>query len=147
MARELAYFDTSALVKRYLEEAGSARARQLLDRYRVLSSVIAPVEALSALWRRQRAGEMPRADFEAILPRLHGDQDNWELVELDSSVRNRAQDVIRRTGVRTLDALHLASALLLRARTGAELPFITADRQQRGAASLLGMAVLWLAAR
>ncbi len=42
------------------------------------------------------------------------------------------------TVVRTLDALHLASALLLRERQGFDLTFATHDRQQAAAAQALG---------
>jgi hypothetical protein len=40
MAAGFAYFDTSVLVKRYVREAGSKRARELLRQYRFLSSTI-----------------------------------------------------------------------------------------------------------
>ena len=45
-ARHWAYFDTSVLVKRYVKEAGSSATRRLLQRFRFLSSAVAPVEAL-----------------------------------------------------------------------------------------------------
>jgi hypothetical protein len=51
MAEALAYFDTSAMIKRYVEEPGFAHTRRLMRHYRVLSSVIAPVEAVSAVAR------------------------------------------------------------------------------------------------
>ena len=44
MAEALAYFDTSVLIKRYVEEPGSDHARRLMRRYRLLSSVITSVE-------------------------------------------------------------------------------------------------------
>lgn len=44
-----AYFDTSVLVKRYVKEEASAVARRLLQRYRFLSSAIAPVEVRDGL--------------------------------------------------------------------------------------------------
>ena len=44
-----AYFDTSVLVKRYVKEQGSAAARRLLQRYRFLSSAVAPVEVVSQI--------------------------------------------------------------------------------------------------
>ncbi|MGH7387624.1 MAG: type II toxin-antitoxin system VapC family toxin, partial [Candidatus Methylomirabilales bacterium] len=60
MAGQWAYFDTSVLVKRYVREPGSRRARVLLRRYRFLSSAIAPLEVISALVRRQSAGELTK---------------------------------------------------------------------------------------
>ena len=42
------------------------------------------------------------------------------------------------TVVKTLDAIHLASALLLRERRGVDLSFVTHDPQQARAARALG---------
>ncbi len=110
-ARALAYFDTSVLVKRYVTERGAARARALLQKHRFLSSAVMPVEAVSALDRRRAAGDLSRASFDAILTQLTRDRLHWALVEVTSGVLDRAEVVIRETGVRTLDAIHLASAL------------------------------------
>ena len=58
----LAYFDTSAIAKRYVEEPGSARVRELLSNHRLLSSAIAPLELISAV-------RQPTAS-KALRPRL-----------------------------------------------------------------------------
>ena len=79
MAEALAYFDTSVLIKRYVEEPGSAYARRLMRRYHLLSSVITPVEAVSAVARRYRAGEVTRTHFDAIVARMHADRLYWGL--------------------------------------------------------------------
>ena len=139
----IAYFDTSVLVKRYVNEQGSARARALLRNHRFLSSAIAPVEAVSALHRRRVAGELSLSSFDAILMQLVKDRRYWSLVEVTSMVLERAETVIRETGVRTLDAIHLASALHVRATMGQSDPrlsFITADSVQHEAALRLGLA-------
>ena len=98
---EWAYFDTSVLVKRYVREAGSKRARELLRHHRFLSCAIAPLEAVSAFSRRQVAGELSARNFSAIMSRLRADLGHWELVEVSASVLARAEEVIRsRAGVR-----------------------------------------------
>jgi len=141
------YFDTSVLVKRYVREPGSARARALLRRYGFLSSAVAPVELLSALQRRWATGELAPASFEAIRTRIGRDRAHWALVEVTSAVLDRAEWVIDHTGVRTLDAIHLASAWHARATAGApqsRIPFVTADLPQRVAALRLGLDVHWV---
>jgi predicted nucleic acid-binding protein len=145
MAEALAYFDTSVLIKRYVEEPGSARARRLMRRYHLLSSVIAPVEAVSAVSRRHRAGEVTRTIFDEIVARIQADRLYWELIELGAGVLAGAERLILQTPVRTLDALHIASALLLQMESGAPLPFATADARQREAADHAGLKVLWVA--
>lgn len=139
----VAYFDTSVLVKRYVNEQGAARARALLRSYRFLSSAIVPVEAVSALHRRRVAGDLSQSSFDAILVQLVKDRRYWSLVEVTSGVLERAETVIRETGVRTLDAIHLASALHVRAtlvQPDLRLSFITADSVQHEAALRLGLA-------
>ncbi len=139
-----AYFDTSVLVKRYVKEQGSAAARRLLQRYRFLSSALAPVEVLSVLSRRRTLGELTQRDFVAIRSRLRKDRSYWELVEVGEIVLNQAEELIKKTGLKTLDALHLASALTFQAASGLTIPFITADVRQRKAAETLGLNLIWV---
>ena len=143
----VAYFDTSVLLKRYVQEAGSARAQDLLRRYRVLTSAVATVEATSALVRRRAAGEIAAADFAAIVRQLARDRQRWNLVEATLDVLDRAEAVIVEVGARTLDAIHLASALAVQATSAGRdrrLPFITGDGRQRTAAQRLGLQVTWV---
>ena len=146
MAVSWAYVDTSVLLKRYLREAGTAMARRILQRYRVVSSAIAPVEATSALCRRRAVGDIGETDFQAILDRLTEDRMHWELLELTGEVLGQAEQVIRVMKVRTLDANHLASALIFRAAagTGKSPQFGTGDAQQRVAALGLGLEIVWV---
>lgn len=139
-----AYFDTSVLVKRYVKEDGSASARRLLQRYRFLSSAVAPVEVLSALSRRHAAGELAQRDFLSIRSRLHKDRSYWELVEVGAIVLSQAEELVQKTGLRTLDALHVASALMFQAASGLTIPFITADVRQRDAAETLALNLIWV---
>ncbi len=143
-ATRLAYFDTSVLVKRYVKERGSTATRKLLQRYRFLSSAVAPVEVLSALSRRRTAGELTQRDFLAIKSRLHKDRAYWELVEVGPIVLSQAEELVQRAGLRTLDALHVASALTFQAASGLTIPFVTADVRQRDAAESLALNLIWI---
>ncbi|MDF0653123.1 MAG: type II toxin-antitoxin system VapC family toxin [Nitrospira sp.] len=139
-----AYFDTSVLVKRYVKEEGSTTARHLLQRYRFLSSAIVSVEVLSALSRRRTAGELTPRDFLAIRTRLHKDRSYWELVEVGALVLSQAEELVQTVGLRTLDALHVASALTFQAASGLTIPFITADSLQREAGERLALNLVWV---
>src|ERR1700680_734047 len=112
MAEEFAYFDTSVLVKLYVDEEGAAPARRLGRRYRVVSSAIARAEVTSALRRKMAAREMTDQQFRAVLSTVQDERDNWTLVEVDAGVIERAEAIILSAFVRTLDALHLASAII-----------------------------------
>jgi predicted nucleic acid-binding protein len=65
-----AYFDTSALVKRYVNEAGRREALSLLRRHDVVTSAILPVEIRSALRRRASEGALNAARVPEILRRV-----------------------------------------------------------------------------
>lgn len=139
-----AYFDSSVLVKRYISEQGSAAVRRLLRQYRFLSSAVAPVEVLSLVSLRYALGELTQRDLTAIRARLDKDRNYWELVEVSEIVLHRAEELVQKTGLKTLDALHLASARTFQAASGLAIPFITADVRQRKAAETLKMNLMWV---
>ena len=140
--RSAAYFDTSALVKCYITERGSAAALDVFARHAVVSSALARVEVASALRRhRTTAGSGVAA---AIAQRVRLERREWRLVAMDDAVVARAEQVAATEAVRALDAVHLASALVFREETGIEPPFITADGRQRAAATTLGLDVIFI---
>lgn len=139
-----AYFDTSVLVKRYVREPGSTRARALLRRHRFLSSAIAPAEVMSALCRRGAAGDLAQRDLMTILSRIQRDRAYWELVEVSPLVLSHTEDLVQKTALRTLDALHVASALVFQAASGFRIPFLTGDARQGETAERLALDTVWV---
>ncbi len=142
MAKLRAYFDTSVIVKRYVAEPGSPGARALMQRYRVVSSALTPIEILSALTRRHAAGDLSDRDFAAILAGMDRDRHLWELVEVTALILGRAEDLVRAGVLRTLDAIHVASALVFESGVGIQVPFITDDHRQRAGARQAGLKVV-----
>lgn len=126
------------------ERGGSSASRTLLQRYRFLSSALAPVEALSVLSRRRTAGEITQRDFLAIRSRLHKDRDYWELVEAGLIVLSQAEELVQKTGLKILDAVHVASALTFQVASGLTIPFVTADVRQREVAESLSLILIWV---
>lgn len=140
-----AYFDTSALVKCYVEEAGTDAALGLAARHAVVSSALAMVELVGALRRQEASRMLTRGQREAALLRLQVDRTHWTLLEVDAQVVARAEALTRAQPIKTLDAVHLASVLILQAEIGLRPPFITGDTQQRRAAEALGLDVVFVA--
>jgi hypothetical protein len=129
------YVDSSALLKRYVEEADSDRADELLaadaDLVTGRHTVVEVRRSLTLLLERQALVEARRA--------FAADLDAFALVELDAQTCELAAAVAERTGVRTLDALHLGAAQ----RVGAHaLAFATFDLRQAQAARTLGLSVV-----
>ena len=145
MPPEWAYFDTSALVKRYISEPGSLQVRALFRRHAFLSSAIVNPELLSAFSRRRRLGELSDAHFETLLGRMQSDKPRWELIEVSWAVLDSAERLIQGTvAIRTLDAIHVASLITFKNTAGGEIPFVTADARQRDTARQIGLNVIWI---
>ena len=140
-----AYFDTSVIVKLYVEEVGSQEVGALVRRYRLLSSVLLPLEVSSAFARRKDSGELSPGDFRIGLGRFQDDRQFFEWVELTQAVRHRVESFLQTHAIRTLDAIHIASALVFKERAEiAALPFVTGDRRQLLAAQALGLETIWV---
>lgn len=138
----LAYFDTSALVKNYIREAGSSRVRGLLTSYEFLSSAITPIELHSAVQRRRRQGEITQPNYNSIVSRLAKDRSYWQLVEVVPQILSKAEELVKPANVRTLDAIHIASAIIIQDSLTTPLPFISADERQLAAAQSCKLSVI-----
>ena len=122
------YGDASALVKLVSEEAESPALRAFLQgRGAVISSAIVAVEI------RRAAARQPAVDGAAVLRFVN----DLELIAFDEAIANAAA-AIHPPLIRSLDAIHLASALAL----GSDLDvLVTYDGRMQEAAIALGLPV------
>jgi predicted nucleic acid-binding protein len=142
------FFDTSALVKRYVDEVGSPWVRSLSDPgagnvTNVLS--ISGVEAISAITRRCRGGSLRVADAVLAISRLKSDLTAvFRVSQLATATIQRAMDVAEKDGLRGYDAVQLAGALELADRAaslGAILTLVSSDAELNVAATAHRLAV------
>jgi predicted nucleic acid-binding protein len=123
----LAYLDASAIVKLVLDEPGSpALHRWHIEAERVTTSRIGVIESRRAARRRPHDD----AHLEATI-------DGLAVVEVDAEIDRRASTLGPRS-LRTLDAIHIATAL---AMDGLDA-FVTYDDRQAAAARLVGLPVI-----
>jgi hypothetical protein len=127
-ASDIAYLDSSALVKLVVEEAESQALRRALAAWpRRVSSRIAAVEVLRGVRRRDRSAEpLARSVLAHVALLAVGDRVLMAAARLDPPA------------LRALDAIHLASALRLEAGLTA---FVSYDARQLEAAETLGLPV------
>lgn len=135
------YADTSALVKRYLDEPFSDEFEALFRQGDMMISQLGVVEMRCALARRRRNREIEALYESRINAELAADiQDGAvRVASLDEGAFASAYHLIGRLAevpLRTLDALHLAAA-----GQAAASGFATADRVQAEAAAMLGFTV------
>lgn len=122
------YLDSSAIVKLVREEASSFALREfLVARSTLVSSVIARVEVLRAAARQQPS---PVLVARLVLAEI-------ELIAVDDAILDSAARLGPPT-LRTLDAIHLASALALE---DALESIVTYDTRMAAAATTLGISV------
>jgi uncharacterized protein len=135
----IAYIDASVLLRIALGQPNALREWRHIDRG--ISSALVPTESLRTLDRvRLRAGlsdiEMARRRS-TVLALI----DALELIEIDSLVLDRAAQPMP-TELGTLDAIHLASALLWQEASGVDLAMTTHDKALGVAAQAHGLRVL-----
>jgi len=143
------YVDTSALVKRYVPEVGSAWVRRTLARPTVqviYTSAVAQPEVLSALQRKVRAGQLTAAEALRRAQRVTTHFTwRYRLLTITPDVLTQACALVQAYPLRAFDALHLACALAARQRLqqhGAPgLPFVAADAALLAAAAAEGFLV------
>lgn len=124
----LTYVDASAMVKLTLDEPeSSAMLRWYVESERIVASRIGIIETRRATRRR----EHDPAQLDRVLRSVLA-------VEVDEAIARRAVDV-GPTGLRTLDAIHLATAI----EVGPEVDaFVTYDDRLAEAARALGLPVV-----
>ena len=143
------FLDTSALVKRHVNENGSRWVKSLVHAkadHQLYIARITAVEATSAITRRQRAGDLTPAQAGAILGhfRRHLTQ-RYRVIELTPMIFNDAMRLARKHRLRAYDAVQLAVALeVQRLQEDAGLgpvTLVSADKELNAAAPAEKLAV------
>lgn len=143
------FIDTSALVKHYHPEAGTAAVDRIINEpgTELFISRLTLVEAVSVFAIKVRTGEFDAAEFARLrgLLSTHVARRRYQVVRLLNAHYDRAQDLVRGHGltrqIRTLDSLQLAAALHLHQAVPLD-DFVCADRRLCAIASLEGLAVI-----
>jgi len=127
--------DTSALVKKYLNEQHSQWMEDLMfeDQEWCGSMLLATESAVAVARDIERTEDLNSVDQE-----LTRDLDRFNFISVDADCLANAVDIGRAFGLRTLDAIHLAAAR----RLPNDCRFITFDDRQREAAESLGIELL-----
>jgi predicted nucleic acid-binding protein len=108
----IAYFDTSALVKRMIDEPGSDVADEVWRAADVVvSSELVYPEARAAMAAAQRAGRIGPKRLRQLVRSLDDVFDTLEVLEFERILGVSAGVLAERHGLRGYDAVHLASAL------------------------------------
>ena len=130
MSAEVAYLDTSAVVKLLVQEPETAALRRRLGGW--------PRRASAALLRVELLRAVRRAGLPRLMEGARRQLASIHLIRLDDDLLERATDIEPAT-VRSLDAIHLATALSI----GSDLAaVVTYDARMSAAAHALGLPVI-----
>jgi predicted nucleic acid-binding protein len=112
------YLDTSALVKLYDLEEGRDLVEQAVDEAAVLTtSSVAYAEARVSLARKRREEVFSGEELREAVAALDEDWQTFETFAVTENVARLAGDLAEGHYLRGFDAIHLATALLIRAAT------------------------------
>ena len=146
------YFDSSALVKLYVNEPGSQGVDKIVggrgpdDELANLISIvqIGIVEIASAIARSQRTGRIsPNQQAQIFYALQHSHQQVFHFLAITQELIEMASRLTQKYPLRGYDAIHLAAAILFQRKISqaafATIDFVSADRQLCQAALAEGL--------
>jgi predicted nucleic acid-binding protein len=135
------YAESSAVLAWLLGEPRASEVRDRLSSAElVIASDLTLVECDRVLIRAAHLGDLTEAEAAGRRAELAAAAAHWTMLRLSGGVIDRARQPFSREPIRTLDALHLASALVARAAVP-DLSILSLDDAVRANARALGFAV------
>ena len=126
-----AFLDTSSLLKLYHHESGTETLNAALSKgiEEIYLSELAKLEFRSAIWKKTRTGEIDTDTANAVITCFQQDDIKFQWIYFENDVIQPASELLMKyglEGLRTLDAIQLASALTLKGQQ--DVRFFTADQ-------------------
>ncbi len=136
----IAYVDTSAVVKRVMDEPGSDVVLDVWGRAaEVVSSEVVYAETRAALAAIRRSGRLDSTGHHGMVCRAEAIVGDLRLIRIDETIATAAGGLADKHALRGFDALHLAAALSV---DTPRIVVTTWDRALSRAASDCGMPVV-----
>jgi predicted nucleic acid-binding protein len=143
------FLDSSALVKRYINETGSAWVLGLFDPTldnEFFVAAITGVEIVAAITRRARNSNITAADATLVCNQLRRDlQTDYQVIEITEGIISSAMGLAETQGLRGYDAVQLAAGCAINelcvANGLSPIIFVSADEELNLAAVNEGLLV------
>ncbi len=134
------FFDSSAFIKKFIQEQGSVQVDDYCQQASMLGlSIICLPEMMSALNRKVREGNLSEENYLNIKQQIAEDIKDIQIVNLVPEVIEGSISLLENNMLRSLDALHLSCAITW----NSEL-FISSDKRQIQAAENSGLQVRYI---
>ena len=110
----ICYLDTSALVKIYVAEEGSAMVKEKVNLATIVAtSKVAYPEARAAFARARREGILTDMTYQVVVDNFNAEWLSYYKLELTDRICYLAGTLSEKHSLRGFDSIHLASAKLL----------------------------------
>ncbi|NOH01630.1 MAG: type II toxin-antitoxin system VapC family toxin [Chloroflexi bacterium] len=137
------YLDTSALIKRYILEDGSADVvGWMKDAELIGVSLVTRVEMVSALTRAIRGNRLPSDEGVEALDEFRAQWTDFQHINIDDALIVRADLLAVAYGLKGYDAVQLACALTWKDLLNVPVKFATYDVELYSAARKSGLDIL-----
>jgi predicted nucleic acid-binding protein len=134
------YLDTSALVKKYVDEPHAEAVRQLISRQPMVAiSIISRAEGAAAFSKAARIGSLTLAAAEACRIEFRREWKNYIRIRVTEALVARADELAWTFQLRGYDAVQLAAALEWQDRLGEPVTFATFDELLWQTADTVGL--------
>lgn len=136
----IVYLDASAMVKRYIAEAGSTDVVALLDAAQlVATAVVSRAELAAALGKAVRVGLATRDALATTFADMEQDWNDYVRLDVNEHAVARAATLAWSQQLRGYDAVHLACAQVWQESLGEAVMLATFDRDLWRAAQAIGL--------
>jgi predicted nucleic acid-binding protein len=138
----IVYAETSAVLRwLFNEDAGDQILTDLQTAEKVVCSRLTLIETRRVIRRALMESRLTEAEADSLLAAFGQATARWAILEVSAEVAQRAEGRFPVEPVRSLDAIHLASAMILRESLPG-LFIISTDERIRSNAHRLGLDVL-----
>ena len=136
------YLDTSALIKRYLIEHGTADVETLVQQADgVGTSLLTRAEVSATLAKAVRMNWLKRSEADQLRQQFYIHWPAFNVIQITEAVVALADALAWEHGLRGYDAVHLAAAVTWQEALGEPVKVATFDQQLWQAAQTVGLAV------
>lgn len=141
----LYFLDSSALLKRYVSEIGTAWVQSLFDpgfHNRIDIAAISAVEVTAAIARRLRAGSVTAMEANRFFAELHRDlRRDFQIIAITPALISEAMRLAELHALRGYDAVQLAAAIAVRSVSSLPVTIVSADAELNAVARIEGFTV------
>lgn len=137
------YFDTSALIKLYVQEEFHEMVIKATEEANVIAThMIAFIEVYACFARLQRENKLNSTQLERIKKIFQKDWDNFLRLETVQPIMRQAANFAEVFALRAYDSVHLAAAHFLLKESSYPVKFACFDKKLNQAADVLGLLLL-----